>query len=153
MLFDGFFGIAVGLAMLGITWLAIHLRTKGKAFEFDAEGEKGAFEKLLTTYLDLAKFVLGLAAGSIVLLVGSSAFRANGRLPSAFASPLFLLGLSIVYGILFMTFLIFNYEHYRHHPGSSSYSRFQYVRNQALGFAALFCFCVGYAWLIVAVTR
>jgi len=139
VLFGGFFGIAVGLAILAVTWLVVYLRTKGTSFEFDAQGEQGAFEKMLATYLELAKFVLGLAAGSIVLLVGSSAFRANGRLPAAFASPLFLLGLSIVYGILFMTFLIFNYEHYRHHPGPS-YTRFRYVRNQALGFGSLLVF-------------
>ena len=103
-------------------------------------------------YLDLAKFILGLAAGSIVLLVGSSAFHSNGRLPEAFASPLFLLGLSIVYGILFMLFLVFNYEHLPSRGWFSSYTRFRYARNQALGFGSLSCFCVGYAWLILTVT-
>jgi hypothetical protein len=120
MRFVGFFGIATGLAVWVLTWVVAYWRTVGTSFDFDAQGEKGAFEKLLAVYVDLTKFILGLAAGGIVLLVGSSAFRSNGRLPESFASPLFLLALSIIYGILFMMFLVFNYEHYRHHPDSRS---------------------------------
>jgi len=74
-------------------------------------------------------------------------------LPWFFASPLFLLAFSIIYGILFMVFVIFDYEAYRHHPDSQSYTRLKYTKNQALGFSGLFCFCVGYAWLIITVTR
>ena len=83
---SGMSGIVTGLAVFAIVWAVVWLRTKAISFDLDAEGEKGAFEKLLPVYLRLAEFVLGLAAGSIVLLVGSSAFRANGRLPGAFAS-------------------------------------------------------------------
>jgi hypothetical protein len=144
----------VGTSTLIVTWLIVCLRTAhAPSFEFDAQGEKGAFEKLLPIYLRLAEFILGLAAGSIVLLVGSSAFHSGGRLPWFFASPLFMLALSIIYGILFMVFLIFDYEGYRHHPGSGSYSRFKYTRNQALGFGALVCFSIGYLWLVIVVTR
>jgi hypothetical protein len=149
MLFSGFYGIVVGLAILSLIWMVSLWTTKGIAFEFDAHGAKGAFATLLHTYLDIAKFVLGLAGGSIVLLVGSSSFRSNGRLPAGFASPLFLLVLSILYGILFMVFLVVNYEEYSHNP--ASYTRHRYARNQALGYGALCCFCVGYAWLILAV--
>jgi hypothetical protein len=154
-LFTGFYGIAVGVVVLAIVWLLAwwRLKSKGSSFDFDSLGEKGAFEKLHTIYLDIAKFVLGLAAGSIVLLVGSSALHAAKHLPSSFASPLFLLALSILYGILFMVFLTIDYEGYRHHPNSSSYPPFKYARNQALGFGSVFCFCVGYVWLIVIVTR
>lgn len=152
-LFSGMSGIATGLAVFAMTWLVVRLRTKGTSFDFDAHAEKGAFEKLLPIYLRLAEFVLGLAAGSIVLLVGSSAFRANGRLPGAFASPLFLLSISILYGVLFSVFLTYDYETYRHRPGAPSYTRFKYTRNQALGFGSLICFCVGYVWLIVIVTE
>ena len=152
-LFSGFTGIFAGLATLVVVWSIARVMTKGRAFNFDAPGEKGSFEKLLPVYLRLAEFTLGLAAGSIVLLVGSSAFHAAGRLPWVFASPLFTLALSIVYGILFMVFLISDYEDDRHHPGSGSYTRFKYVRNRALGFSGLICFCVGYVWLIVIVTR
>ncbi|SRR6266702_4636052 len=118
---------------------------------FDAGGEGGAFEKLLATYLDLTKFVLGLAAGSVVLLVGSSAFRPEGRLLSSFASPLFLLAMSIFYGILFMVRLTTHYEAYRHE--TAPYTRFKYTINQACGYGSLVCFLVDYCWLIFIVTR
>ena len=152
-LFTGFYGIVVGAAVLVIMWLLACFGTKGKgsSFEFDARGESGAFEKLLATYLDILKFVLGLASGSIVLLVGSSALRKSEHLPSSFASPLFLLTVSILYGILFMVFLTTNYEAYRHK--TSPYTRFKYIRNLALGYGSLFCFCIGYAWLIFIVTH
>ena len=129
MLFRGFFGIATGVGILLITWLFTCLTTKGTSFDFDAQGKEGAFEKLLTVYLDITKFILGLASASNVLLVGSSTFHATTSLPGSFASPLFLLALSIIYGILFMVFLIFNYEHYQHHPNTRSYTRFKYTRN------------------------
>jgi hypothetical protein len=124
---------------------------KGSSFEFDARGEPGAFEKLLATYLDILKFVLGLASGSIVLLVGSSTLRKSEHLPTSFASPLFLLTSSILYGILFMIFLTTNYESYRHK--TSPYTKFMYTRNLALGYGGLFCFCIGYAWPIFIVTN
>jgi hypothetical protein len=77
MLFSGLSGIVTGLAILAIIWLTLWLKTNGISFDFDAHGQQGAFEKLLPTYLHLAEFVLGLAAGSIALLAGSSAFRGS----------------------------------------------------------------------------
>ncbi len=151
--FPGFYGIVAGIGLLSVTWSLAWLGAKGRAFEFDALGETGAFEKLLTNYLDIAKAVLGLASGSIVLLVGSAAFHSAGRLPASFASPLFLLTLSTIYGLLFMTFMMLDYETHRHRPQGNTYTRFKYARNQAVGFSSLLCFCFGYAWLIVIVTR
>jgi len=52
-----------------------------------------------------------------------------------------------------MVLEVFNYEAYRHHPDKKTYTRFKYARNHALGFGALICFCAGYLWLIVIVTR
>src|SRR5438477_11278744 len=153
-LFPGFSGIAVGLGTFALVCVVVCLRTgKFSSFDFDPLGEKGEFEKLLAIYIRAAEFIIGLASGSIVLLVGSSAFRAGGRLPWSFASPLFVLGICIMYGILFMVFETFDYEAYRHDPTRTSYKRFKYIRNQTLGFAALLCFCIGYSWLIVLVTR
>jgi hypothetical protein len=152
-LFTGFCGLVVGVAVLVILWLVAYLKLgrRGNLFDFDAGGEPGEFEKRLTTYLDISKFILGLASGSIVLLVGSSALRKSELLPPSFASPLFLLALCILYGILFMAFLTANYEAYRHK--TSDYTIFKYTRNLALGYGSLFCFCIGYAWLIFIVTR
>jgi hypothetical protein len=151
MLFIGFPGIATGLGLFLGTWLIVFSKTKGSSFDFDAQQEKGAFEKLLPIYVDLTKFVLGLGTGSIVLLVGSSALHSSGRLPDSFASPLFVLAASVSYGIFFMMLLTLHYEAYRHR--TKAYTRPKYVLNQALGFSALFCFVVGYSWLIIAVTR
>ena len=152
-MFNGLGGILTGIVVFVVVWLLAWICTKGESFDFDARREKGAFQPLLSTYLDLTKFVLGLASGSIVLLVGSSAIHSTPRLPYTFASPLFLLAFSIIYGVLFMMWLTLNYEQYRAIRGESAYTKFRYTRNLACGYSALFCFCIGYTWLIWVVTR
>jgi Ni/Fe-hydrogenase subunit HybB-like protein len=126
---------------------------QGGPVTFDPGEKHGEFGKrLLPMYLDITKFVLGLAAGSIVVLVGSLNFNpSNGRSLKPFASPLFLVAMSIIYGVLLMILLALNYEHHLHHP--NSYTRFQYTRNQSLGFGALVCFCISYIWLIATATK
>ena len=157
MQLPGFAGIATALGLFVIVWLIVWLRTKPTASNyFEPEGAEGEFgQRLLPIYLDITKLILGIAAGSIVLLVGSSNLiqQSAGRSLKSFASPMFVVAMSIIYGVLFMTLLVLNYEHHRHHPASNSYTRFKYTRNQALGFSALACFCIGYAWLVVNATR
>ena len=150
-LFPGFSGFTVGVAVLICVWVVASLQTGSGSFTFDKPGQPGSFEARLTNYIRAGEFVVGLATSSIVLLVGSSALHAGGRLPWIYASPLILLALSVVYGILFMVLLVFNYEAFQHNPGC--YIRSRYVRNQALGFSSLVCFCGGYLWLILAITR
>ena len=71
MLFPGFPGVATAVGMFALVWLIVFLTSKGKPVVFDPGGKHGEFGKrLLPMYLDITKFVLGLAAGSIVLLVG-----------------------------------------------------------------------------------
>jgi hypothetical protein len=156
MSFAGLAGIITALGVFLVLWLIVFLRTKGKFFTFDPGGNDGEFGKtLLPMYLDIAKFVLGLAAASIVFcLFGSSNFGPSAARPlSTFASPLFLVAMSFIYGVLFMIFLVLNYEAHRSRPDLNSYTRFKYTRNQAFGFSALACFCAGYTWLVVAATR
>ena len=156
MPFAGLPGIITALGLFAALWFIIFLRTEGTSFTFDPGGTEGEFGRsLLPMYLDITKFVLGLAAGSIVLLVGSLNFnQSNGRSLKPFASPLFLVAMSIIYGVLFMIFLALNYEYHLHHPDDSrSYTRFQYTRNQSLGFGALVCFCISYMWLIAVATK
>jgi zinc transporter ZupT len=156
MLFPGFPWVATAVGLLALIWLIVYLQSKGQPVVFDPEGKHGEFGKrLLPMYLDITKFVLGLAAGSIVLLVGSLNFnQSNARSMKSFASPLFLVAMSIIYGVLFMILLALNYEHHLHHPNDPrSYTRFKYTRNQSLGFGALVCFCISYIWLIAAATR
>jgi hypothetical protein len=156
MLFPGFPGIATAVGLFALIWLAIYLRSRGQPVVFDPQNKHGEFGKrLLPMYLDITKFVLGLAAGSIVLLVGSvNLNQSNVRSLRSLASPLFLVAMSIIYGVLFMIFLALNYEHHLHHPNDPrSYTRFKYTRNQSLGFSALVCFCISYIWLIAAATK
>jgi hypothetical protein len=153
MLFPGFPGVATAVGLFVAIWLLIYLRTKGQPVVFDPGNKHGEFGKrLLPMYLDITKFVLGLAAGSIVLLVGSLNFnQSHARSLGSFASPLFLVAMSIIYGVLFMILLTLNYEHHLHQP--NSYTRFKYTRNQSLGFSSLLCFCISYMWLIAAATK
>ena len=146
-----FSGIFVSVTLFFFVWLIVWLSKKNKIgpFKFDPPGQKGDFEKFLQTYTDIAKFVIGLASGSIVLLVGSSSFRQSGQLPSSFASPLFILTASILYGIFFMVFITLNYEAYRH---KVDYTMFMYTRNLALDLSSLLCFIIGYIWLVFIVT-
>jgi len=156
MSFAGAPGIVTAAAMFIVIWLVIFLRTKGESFTFDPGGQDGEFGKsLLPLYLDITKSVVGLAAASIVFcLFGSGSFnQPNARSLRPFASPLFLVATSIMFGVLFMIFLVLNYENHRNNPDSKSYTRFKYTRNQTFGFTALACFCVGYTWLVAAATR
>jgi zinc transporter ZupT len=156
MLFSGFPGVATAVGLFALIWLIVYLQSKGHPVVFDPGGKHGEFGKrLLPMYLDITKYVLGLAAGSIVLLVGSLNFnRSNAGSLRSFASPLFLVAMSIIYGVLFMILLAVNYEHHLHHPNDpGSYTRFQYTRNRSLGVGALVCFCISYIWLIAAATK
>lgn len=75
MLFPGFPGVATAVGLLALIWLIVYLKSKGQPVAFDPGGKHGEFGKrLLPIYLDITEFVLGLAAGSIVLLVGSLNF-------------------------------------------------------------------------------
>ncbi len=153
--FPGFYGVLVGVGLFCVVWIIALCRTREETYEMDPLGERAAFEPLLTIYMDIAKFVLGLASASIAAFVGATVVGATKApsvqpLISSLYSPLCLLGLSILYGAFFMMFMMRDYETYRHN--SKSYTRCKYSKNQALGFSCLVCFGVGYAWLIVTVT-
>jgi hypothetical protein len=157
MLFPGFPGIATAVGLFAGIWLITYLKARGRPAVFDPQGQPGEFGKnLLHIYLDIAKTVLSLAAGSIVLLVGAMNFGSMGSRHSltAFASPLFLVAMSIIYGVLFMILLVLSYEHHLHHLNEpDAYTAIRYSRNQSLGFSALVCFCISYVWLIFDATR
>ncbi len=130
---------------------ALAYSTRGRGpFNLDPQNRPGAFEPFLAKYIRAAEYVIGLATGSIVLLVGSSALHGQGgHLPWFYASPLLLLALCVIYGVGFMVWLIFNYEEHRH---SNPHTRLAYSLSLSLGFSSLSCFCVGYVWLILRVT-
>ena len=137
------FGAHIGI----ITYTA---KEKGP-FNLDPKGKENAFEPILAKYLKIGETLIGLASASIVLLVGSSAFHSQGgKLPSFYASPLYLLAACIMYGICFSVWLTFNYENYQH---GNPHTRFAYSLSETLGFSSIMCFFIGYVWLIVQVTH
>ena len=142
-------GVAVGIGVFVVIWVILEFRT-AKFDSFTFEPADGFFEKILAIYLDIAKFIIGLAAGGIVLIIGSSALGSSKRLPPVYASPLFILAMSVFFGITFMPLLVLNYEAFKHK--TSPYARWQYIRNRAMGYSSLTCFCIGYGWLILAAT-
>jgi len=92
-------GICVGLGLfLLVRYIADKRTPQGGPFTFEPGGVRGTFEPRLANYIRAVEYLLGLATGSIVLLVGSSALHATGTLPWAFASPLIVLGFCVVYG-------------------------------------------------------
>lgn len=149
--FPGFSGIVLGLFYFGLVYLLSYLEHKGGPFNLDPDGKPGAYEPFLAKYLRLAEFIIGLATGSIVLLVGSSALHGqNGHLPWVYATPLLLLAFSVLYGVCFMVWQIYDYEMYQH---GTPHTQKGYALSEGLGFSSLLCFASGYVWLIIAVTR
>ena len=143
-------GFCVGLCLLLlVTYIADKRTPQSQTFTFEHHGIPGAFEPRLANYVRAVEYLLGLATGSIVLLIGSSALHPTGKLPWVLASPLIVLSFCVVYGVLFMVLLIFSYEEFLHH---NNYTRARYVTNQGLGFSALVCFCLGYLWLVCSVS-
>ncbi len=139
----GIGGLIVGFAIFLATGAYSYFSLGPGPFNLDPLGKPGAFEPFLAKYIRLGEFVIGLATGSIVLLVGSSAFHGQGgRLPWFYASPLLLLALCVVYGIAFIAWLIYDYEEYQH---GNPHTRLHYAISLTLGFSSLLCFLFGLA--------
>ena len=148
--FPGFSGLVIGLLVFPLIWFYAHKAKKFEMYDPDPGGKPGAFEARLANYIRITEYLIGLATGSIVLLVGSSAFHTNGRLPWVYATPLVLLAFAVIYGLWFMSLLILNYENVQH---GNPHTKFEYSRSEALGFSTLFCFSLGYFWLVFAIAR
>jgi hypothetical protein len=151
-LFAGFTGVVTAVAVPVVIGAGCYMnRRKTSAYNLDPQGKSGAFEPLLQKYLHLAEFMIGLATGSIVLLIGSSVLHGkDGRLPWFYASPLLILAASVITALIFMALLILNYEEYQH---GNLHTPLAYSLSEALGFGSLFLFFVGYVWLILVATR
>jgi hypothetical protein len=88
--FPGFSGLMLGPALFGAIGACSYFTKIHEAYDLDPQGVKGAFEPFLAKYIRMAEFMIGLATGSIVLLVGSSALHGQGgRLPWFYASRYF----------------------------------------------------------------
>lgn len=143
--------IIVELLVPSALWCVCYYTKEHELYNFDPKGVEGAFEPFLVKYLKLMETMIGLATGSIVLLVGSSALHGqSGHLPWFYASPLFLLAGCVLYGILFSIWMIFHYEDYQH---NGRHSKKAYALCETLGFSSISCFVIGYLWLIAQVTN
>src|ERR1051326_7404433 len=115
-LFPGFSAVVTIAAVAPTIWCVSYgVRKKIRAYNHDPQGNPGSYEPFLQKYLRLAEFMIGLATGSIVLLVGSSTLRGQGgHLPWFYASPLLMLAASILFGVMFIAWLILSYEESSH---------------------------------------
>jgi len=149
--FSGFSGSITSVAILGAMWWFCRATKKHTAYNLGPGGDPRAYEPIMNRYIRLAEFMIGAATGSIVLIIGSSAFHGQGgRLPWFYASPLILIAASVVYGICFMACQILTYEEVLH---GNPHSAGQYALNETVGFSSLLCFIVGYIWLVFSITN
>ena len=79
-LVPGFSGLVLGPFVFGVVWCLTFFTKAPGPFNLDPQGGKGAFEPFLSKYLRMAEFIIGIATGSIVLLVGSSALHGHPKL-------------------------------------------------------------------------
>lgn len=107
-------GLILGPCISLTLGTVLYLSRRGRNFNLDPKNVPGTFEPFLTKYLRVAEFVIGLATGSIVLLVGSAALHSQGRVPWFYASPLVLLAWSVIFGTFFMVWMIYEYEDHSH---------------------------------------
>jgi hypothetical protein len=147
----GISGSVTSLVLPVVIFAICYLTRKFPVYELEPEGTPGAFELFLQKYLHFAEYLIGLATGSIVLLVGSSAFHGQGgRLPWFYASPLIILAASVVCGLMFMGWLILNYEEHKH---GTPHTALRYSFSLTFGISLVVLFVVGYIWLIFVVTH
>jgi hypothetical protein len=127
-------------------WVVEWRTIKPDNYTFEPQGRPGSFDPIITRYSKLVEVIVGLAAGSIVLLAGSNGFRngAGVKLPPEYASPLMLLAMSVVFSVMFVALCSHNYEEWQHH---CTYTHHRFRFSVALGFSGLICFALGYCWL------
>jgi hypothetical protein len=150
-LFPGFSGTISVICIGASVWIESRRSKKFAAYNLGPGGDPKTYEPILARYIRFAEFMIGLATGSIVLIVGSSALHGQGgHLPWFYASPLLLLGGSVIYGLLFMAAQLVTMEEVLH---GNPHTAFNYALNETLGYSSLICFLLGYIWLVFAVTN
>jgi hypothetical protein len=146
--FPGIGGVCFGVIIPIGLWLLFYFTKSKQTYSFDLEGKPGSFEPYMAKYLKMAEILIGLASGSIVLLVGSLSIRGqSGSLSPDYASSLFLFVFTVLYGLIYSVWIVRRYEDSQHDGGLT---RNSYALCETLGFSALLCFVGGYVWLIVS---
>lgn len=108
----------------------------GKQLPISAGGT--TFEPMLAHYVGVTKLLITVAAASV-------AFGANANYAESVHFAKIVLSWSILYGVLFCTFLLYRYDEYT--QDVRCYTRGWYATVETFGFASLTCFILGYfAW-------
>jgi hypothetical protein len=114
------------------------------------------FEPIMERYMDFAKTIIGLAAGSITLLIGILGFLLKdvsatvaGRIDMG--PPIICFCFCILYLVLFLGSLTACFESYLVNP--TSYTPFWYSLNISLAYSGVLCLTLGYFWLSTSVAK
>jgi hypothetical protein len=101
------------------------------------------FEPRHDRYQKVAEVVTTLASASLVFIPGSKL----ATYPHLSSFALVLLGLTVLYSVLFMALLAVFYEKFLY--DNSTYKPWKYGLINALGFGGLFCFGLAYVTLAI----
>ncbi len=151
----GMKGLLTAGGIFGLIWVVSAITAPRNSVEMEPRGA-GSFESHFRNYFEVAKLILSLAVGSIVLLIGYLEFLTKEGSPrvaaiqAVLAPPLVLLACSVVFGAVFLGSLAERYESFTH---GQPYTRFRYSLNVALGFSCLVSFSLGYVWLALGLMR
>lgn len=130
--FPGFRGVVCSIIVGTGVWLFCRQTKHFETYNLGPGADAKAYEPILGRYIRLAEFMIGLATGSIVLIVGSSSlYGQGGHLPWFYASPLILMASCVVYGIGFMAAQLVTLEEVLH---GNPHTAFSYVLNETLGY-------------------
>lgn len=150
--------IATALVMLAITFSVCHCaeskhkyrtfrppkrNVKHETGEFHLTGEYHSFDSRHEQYLKVAEVVITLSSASLALLPTLH----YSRIPGGFSYSMTLLGVTILFSVLFMALLSHFYEESLYDP--QRYTAFRAAIVAALGFTSLICFAIAYLVLSI----
>jgi len=147
---------AACVALYFAIWCIFWLVNRGPSYYFDAQdlraygpdggrrlpmsAANGTFAPLLKHYIGVTKLLITLAAASIT-------FGGNNPMMRGIFVAKLILAFSILSGVLFCAAVLYCYDEYAQNV--DSYTRFWYCTVEALGFATLISFSIGYAvWAV-----
>jgi hypothetical protein len=111
---------------------------KSKSRELPVSAGSSTFEPMLAHYVGVTKLLIAVAAASV-------SFGANANNAESVHFAKIVLSWSILYGVLFCTFLLYRYDEYT--QDVRCYTKAWYSTVETFGFSSLTCFILGYfAW-------
>ena len=145
----GFSGLMAALILL-IAWVVSYSGKKYVSYDLDPKGVIGTFEPILARYLRIAEFIIGVATPGQSCSSGFVIIAREVVLALGLRFPVAALGMQRNLRCQFMACLIMNDENVRH---GNPHTPARYALSETFGFGSLGCFCAGYIFLVVLVTR